>query len=93
MSQSLFDHGRIKSYMLPKVEQMACVIHQGSYDTLVQTSNALLQWIEANNYQVAGLNREIYLQAEITDADFMGDSDRLTIEIQFPVSVVKMRNC
>ncbi|MBC7969683.1 MAG: MerR family transcriptional regulator [Verrucomicrobia bacterium] len=76
---------RVKSYMLPEVKQMACVIHQGSYDTLVQAFNALLQWIETNNYKVAGANRKIYLQPKITDVDFTGKLDRSIIEIQFPV--------
>lgn len=75
---------RVKSYILPEVNQMACVIHHGSYDTLVKPFNALLQWIETNNYQVAGPNREIYLQPKITDADFMENLNN-SIEIQFPV--------
>jgi len=87
ISQSLSDHGRIKSYMLSEVAQMACVIHHGSYDTLVQAFNALLQWIGPNNYQIAGPNREIYLQPKIIDADFMGGFERSTIEIQFPVCI------
>jgi len=76
---------RVKSYILPEVKQMACVIHQGSYDTLVQAFNALLRWIETNNYKVAGANRKIYLQPKITDVDFTGKLDRLIVEIQFPV--------
>ena len=85
VSQTFSGRGRVKSYTLPDVKQMACAIHHGSYDTLVQAFNALLHWIEANNYQVAGSNREVYLQPKITDADFLGNSDRSIIEIQFPV--------
>jgi effector-binding domain-containing protein len=85
VNQLFPERGRVKSYILPEVKQMACVIHQGSHHTLVQAFNALLQWIETNNYQVAGSNREIYLQPKITDADFMRNLDRLIVEIQFPV--------
>lgn len=84
INQPFSESRRVKSYTLPEVKQMACVIHHGSYDTLVQPFNALLQWIETNNYQVAGSNREIYLQPKITDADFMENLNN-SIEIQFPV--------
>jgi DNA-binding transcriptional MerR regulator len=85
INQLFSGSGRVTSYRLPEVKQMACVIHHGGFDTLVQAFNALLQWIEANNYQVAGSNREIYLQPKITDADFTRNLDRSIIEIQFPV--------
>ncbi|MEM9818823.1 MAG: MerR family transcriptional regulator [Cyanobacteria bacterium P01_D01_bin.6] len=85
VSHSFSGSGRVKSYVLPEVQQMACTIHHGSYDTLVQAFNALLHWIEANNYQVAGSNREIYLQPKIADVDSLGNLEFSIIEIQFPV--------
>lgn len=85
VSQLFSESGRVQSYTLPEVKQMACVIHHGSCDTLVHAFNALLHWIEANNYQVAGSNREIYLQPQVTDAHCWGNTDRSVIEIQFPV--------
>ena len=85
ISQPFSGSGRVKSYRLPEGEQIACAIHQGSYDTLVQAFNALLHWIEANNYQVAGTNREIYLQPKVIDDGFWDYLGRSIIEIQFPV--------
>ena len=85
VSQRFCGCGRVKSYTLPAVQQMACTIHQGSYDTVVQAFNALLHWIEANNYQIAGANREIYLQPKITDTKFLENFEHSIIEIQFPV--------
>lgn len=54
-------HGRVTVRELPGMETMACVIHQGSYETIGQAYIALLAWVEANNYQAAGPNREVYL--------------------------------
>lgn len=82
--------GRVKFYTLPEVEQMACLIHHGKHDALVQSFNTLLRWIEMNHYQIIGVNREIYWQPKFTDTNFAtvndlaADSD-LIIEIQFPV--------
>lgn len=85
VSESFSGTERVHSYTLPEVKQMACAIHHGSYDTLVHAFNALLYWIEANNYQVVGSNREIYVQPKITETDFSGNFDCSIIEIQFPV--------
>jgi effector-binding domain-containing protein len=49
-------------YQLPGVETMASVIHQGSFNSLGQAYNALLKWIEINNYQIVGSTREVYLK-------------------------------
>jgi effector-binding domain-containing protein len=85
-SKFLAAHARIKQYSLPAA-QMACVIHQGSYSTIVQAFNALLQWIEINYYQIAGANREVYLHPNLLNANFIADptADHAIIEIQFPV--------
>ena len=85
INQQFSGNARVKSYKLPEVNQMACVIHHGSNDALIQAFNALLKWIEGNNYQILGANREIYWQPKITDSNFVEATDNLTIEIQFPV--------
>ncbi|MDQ3929180.1 MAG: GyrI-like domain-containing protein, partial [Chloroflexota bacterium] len=46
---------------LPGAGAVAAVVHQGTYDTLLQAYSALGQWIESNGYQVCGPCREIYL--------------------------------
>jgi DNA-binding transcriptional MerR regulator len=47
---------------LPGLARAACVIHSGGYGTLYQAYNALLGWIESNNYRMAGPIREVYLR-------------------------------
>lgn len=85
ISQLLSARGNIRTYTLPQVEQMACVIHQGSFHTVVQAFNALLQWIDANHYQIAGANREIYIHPKAVNAHFTNDCDSAVLEIQFPI--------
>jgi effector-binding domain-containing protein len=72
---------RVKVQELPGVEQMACVIHEGGYDTIGGSYGHLMKWVEANDYRLAGPTREIYLQGPETGRD---PSSYVT-EIQFPV--------
>ena len=46
----------------PSLTQMACVVHLGRYSTIYQAYNALLSWIETNNYQMVGPIREVYIR-------------------------------
>ncbi len=46
---------------LPAVEQMACLVHQGPYESFSKSYQLLLGWIVRNGYQPAGPNREVYL--------------------------------
>ena len=78
---SLADHARIKVRQLPSVETMASVIHEGSYDNFDETYSALMNWIEANGYHIAGPAREIYVRA----LDSTDDPDELVTEVQLPV--------
>ena len=73
-------NGRIKVYDLPALDIVASLIHRGPYSTLNQAYGAIIQWIDANNYEISGPNREIYLQggAEQDNPDYV-------TEIQFPV--------
>jgi DNA-binding transcriptional MerR regulator len=90
INRLLSEKGRVKSYRLPEVKQMACVIYHGSHDGLIQAFNALLKWIEENNFQIIGSDREIYWQPRLLDANFIEVKDDLTIEVQFPVCSAKM---
>jgi DNA-binding transcriptional MerR regulator len=47
---------------MPGMASAACVVHTGGYNTLYQAYNALLGWIEANKYRMAGPIREVYLR-------------------------------
>ena len=79
---------------LPRLTNVACVVHSGSYVTLYQAYNALLSWIEANHYRMVGPIREVYLRY---GADGLGfdlpqtylgqDSNQYVTELQ--LSVVK----
>ena len=77
---SLPEDGRVRESHLPTVESMAATVHHGSFGTIGGAYAALLEWIEANGYRVAGPNREIYLRG----GDRKDDPDYIT-EIQFPV--------
>ncbi len=71
-------------YELPSVETMACVVHHGTFATLGQAYNALLEWIEHNHYQIVGATREVYLQYERG-----GDATQYVTEVQVPVEKAK----
>jgi effector-binding domain-containing protein len=69
---------RVKVYELPAT-QVAAVVHHGSFEDFTQGHAALLEWIDANGYQIAGPYREIYIKHD------KGDLSDSTTEIQFPV--------
>jgi effector-binding domain-containing protein len=79
---SLPQNTQVQTRELPGAE-VATVIHHGPFNTLSESYEAVLKWIEANGYQINGPCREIYLQppAEIGDQT---DPDTVT-EVQFPV--------
>ena len=69
---------RVAVYELPEV-QVAAVVHHGDFADFTQGHVALMKWIEANGYRIAGPYREIYLKH---DRRNLADT---TTEIQFPV--------
>jgi DNA-binding transcriptional MerR regulator len=71
----------VKSRELPTVDEMACIIHEGAFDTLAGTYGQLMGWVEASGYRIAGPIREVYVQWAGPDGD---PSTNLT-EIQLPV--------
>jgi DNA-binding transcriptional MerR regulator len=92
---NLPEEGQIQVYQLPGVDRMACLTHQGSYDTLSESYGTLMSWIAGNGYHIVGPNREIYLKCPNNDyedpavfGDFSGTTDdpnQFLTEIQFPV--------
>jgi len=68
----------VKVYELPPT-QVAAVVHHGDFEEFTQGHAALLEWIDANGYQIVGPYREIYIKHEKNRL-----SDTIT-EIQFPV--------
>jgi effector-binding domain-containing protein len=58
---------------------MATTVHKGKFDTIGQAYDALMKWIDANGYRIAGSCREVYLKFSREDP-----AGNVT-EIQFPV--------
>jgi len=77
--------GRLKVRELPAIASAACTIHKGSFDQVGDAYKALMSWIEANRYQMAGPAREVYLQGPGPGVD---PSSYVT-EIQLPVEKAK----
>jgi effector-binding domain-containing protein len=73
---------RVKVGELPALEQAACLIHQGSYEMLGESYKALMAWTEANGYQIAGPDREVYLKSHKE----AGDPSGFVTELQLPVT-------
>ena len=74
---------RIKVYELPGCDRAACAIHHGSYNTISQSYNYLLTWMENNGYRIVGANREVYIQGGQEQ-----DNESYVTEIQFPVEKI-----
>ena len=71
---------RVKVYQLPAVKRMATVLHHGSFITLSEAYQALMDWIRANGFRSYEPVREVYLKYE-----HGGDPNQYVTEIQFPV--------
>jgi DNA-binding transcriptional MerR regulator len=80
------EQSTLQVYELPVVEQMACTIHHGPFTGLINGFTALFKWVDANGYQLAGPDREIYLRHP-SKTDFANDTQAVT-ELQVPVSRV-----
>ena len=68
---------------LPAVESMASLLHHGPFNTLYQSYQQMLKWLDANGYQICGPGREIYLETNAHEA--RQDDPSYVTEIQFPV--------
>lgn len=73
---------RIRTHELPGVPSMATVIHKGPFLTIGEAYTAMLKWIEANDFQISGPPREVYLNP--ADKGSQTDPETIT-EIQFPI--------
>ncbi|MEO8395344.1 MAG: hypothetical protein ABI700_20280, partial [Chloroflexota bacterium] len=74
------DQRAMVAHTVPRVEQMACVIYEGSYIGLHQGYSALGTWIEQNGYLLSGDVREVFLHVDLESPDA-----NIT-EIQYPVT-------
>ncbi|ASU82422.1 MerR family transcriptional regulator [Nocardiopsis gilva YIM 90087] len=64
---------------LPEIVQAATIVHRGSMDNVVSTTQSLARWIEANGYHSNGYHREYYLETP-------GDQEKWVSELQEPVA-------
>ena len=77
---------------LPGISSAACLVHTGNYLTLYQAYNALLCWIEANDYRMTGPIREVYLRYgaeglgfELPTTYLTQDTNEFVTELQLSV--------
>jgi effector-binding domain-containing protein len=70
----------VKVRDLPGEDSVASTIHRGPYDNIGEAYQALMTWCEANGYELAGPDREVYLTSppEVSPADYV-------TELQQPV--------
>lgn len=68
----------VQVYELPQ-QQVAAAVHHGAFDSFVAVHAAILTWIEANGYRIAGPYREIYINHS------SGNMAEAATEIQYPV--------
>jgi effector-binding domain-containing protein len=82
LASSIPEDSRIKERQLPGVEMMATVVHNGPFISISEAYKAILMWIDANDYQINGPAREVYLKPAANGSQT--DSETVT-EIQFPI--------
>ncbi len=78
------DSGRMHVQDLPAAAMVATV-HHGAYATINDAYQAVLKWIEANGYRIAGPSREVYLHNTMP---IRQDDASYVTEVQFPVEKV-----
>jgi len=76
-------HGSLKVETLPAYEMAACTIHQGPFSGLAAAYAALVKWVDANGYSIAGPDREVYLRLP-EDCQYATDPNAIT-ELQIPI--------
>ncbi len=72
--------GRVMVRELPAHEHMVSLLRPGPYDDFRPAYVAIMEWVQANGYRIAGPNREIYLQGP-----GQVPPEELLTEIQLPV--------
>ena len=73
----------LRASELPAVETMATLVRPGTNMESHTSFGAVGTWIEANNYQIAGPCREVFLEPITGPPGFEG----ALVEIQFPVTL------
>ncbi len=80
---------------LPRIAQVACVVHTGNYATVYLAYHALLRWIDSNGYRMNGPIREVYLGYsaeglgfELPPTFLANDSKAFVTELQLEIEKV-----
>jgi effector-binding domain-containing protein len=76
------DTDRIKYKYLDSVENMACVVHKGPFQTMNLAYNAVTEWIEENQYEMTAPLRAIYLKGIWNEEN----PEEWLTEIQVPIN-------
>src|SRR5262249_4879232 len=78
------DSKRVRVYELP-ASTSACIIHQGSDDTVEQSYATVRSWIGAQGYVIGGPNRELHWQSSSINQQFRQLGQANMTEIQYPI--------
>jgi effector-binding domain-containing protein len=62
ISQPMPSATRAVVHLLRGAPTMACLVHEGPHETLIEAYNALTAWTQANGYRICGPNREVYIK-------------------------------
>ena len=76
----------LRASELPAVETMATLVRPGTNMESHTSFGAVGTWIEANNYQIAGPCREVFLEPITGPPGFEG----ALVEIQFPITAGRL---
>ena len=70
LNSAIPENELIRVRHLPRLSNVACLVHVGEYSEIDQAYNSLLAWIEANGYRLVGPIREVYLRYGADGLDF-----------------------
>ena len=87
VAEDLVPTSRIKVYSLPGIETMASVIHAGPLAKIGAAYDAIQNWLDENQYQIAGPCREVCIRAAYPEGN-QNDPNTMT-EIQYPVEKIE----
>ncbi len=81
VTKSFEGNGEVNVYELPRVEKMACIVHNGPFSTISKTCDTLFEWMKQNNYLADCPIREIYHKGEWAT----NNPDEYITEMQIPI--------
>lgn len=86
LSQPIQGNNRVRVYCMPASDTVASLMHHGPFQSIGKAYQAILGWVQANDYRVVGPARERYLSFSRDDP-----SKNIT-EIQIPVKKLRERS-